>query len=185
MNTTNLVLESTQLRQRALTYLRNRPLKQSVEFSPEEMLILIHELEVLQIELELQNTELIAARAVSNESSDTYTELFDYAPTGYFTVSEEGDIMELNHSLINMLDRPYTNLKDSKFGFFVSEDTKPVFNLFLQNAFANKTTEYCEVSLTTKDNVIKSVYLTGIVIGNNKQCLINIIDIAQITKSAH
>lgn len=184
MNNTNLELESTKLRQRALTYLKTRPLKSVTNFSADEMLMLIHELEVLQIELELQNEELIVARSSSQKSSDKYIELFDYAPTGYFTLSKEGDILELNHCLADLLGKKHFSLLNSKFGFFVSADTKPNFNLFLQNAFANKSKEYCEVTLSIKDNVLKSVYLTGIVIGDNKQCLVNVMDITEAVKSA-
>lgn len=184
MYNTNFEVESTKLRQRALTYLKTRPLKTGSDFSTDEMLILIHELEVLQIELELQNEELIVARSTSQKSSDKYIELFDYAPTGYFTLSKEGDILELNHCLADLLGKKHFSLLNSKFGFFVSADTKPNFNLFLQNAFANKVKEYCKVTLSIKDNVSKSVYLTGIVIGNSKQCFVNVMDITENSKSA-
>jgi hypothetical protein len=45
---------------------------------------LIHELEVHQIELEMQNEELLLAK--SKEQQWKNTKLYDYAPSGYFTL---------------------------------------------------------------------------------------------------
>jgi hypothetical protein len=47
---------------------------------------LIHELEVHQIELEMQNEELLLAK----EQAEQAIKLYDYAPSGYFTLSQDG-----------------------------------------------------------------------------------------------
>lgn len=57
---------------------------------------LIHELEVHQIELELQNEELRNAQAIIEESRSRYAELYDFAPIGYFTFDQQGVIKEVN-----------------------------------------------------------------------------------------
>ncbi len=53
---------------------------------------LIHELEVHQIELELQNEELRKTRLEAENNLERYTELYDFAPVGYITLSREGMI---------------------------------------------------------------------------------------------
>jgi PAS domain S-box-containing protein len=181
----NTEMDNVMLRQKALTVLKNRPLKSASDFSADEMIMLIHEMEVLQIELELQNEELILARSIAQISSDKYLQLYDFAPSGYLTLSEDGEIIELNHSVEDMLGKKGSDLIKNMFGFFITDDTKPVFNLFLQKAFQSNVKEYCEVTLSTINNVSINVKLTGIVIGDSEQCLVNLNDITETKKSEY
>jgi PAS domain S-box-containing protein len=185
MNYLNTEMVNGMLRQKALAVLKNRPLKTASDFSADELMILIHEMEVFQIELELQNEELILARSIAQISSDKYLQLFDLAPTGYLTLSEDGEIIELNHFVEDMLGKKGSDLIKSRFGFFITDDTKPAFNLFLQKAFQSNVKEYCEVTISTIKNVSINVKLTGIVIGNSEQCLVNLNDITETKKSKY
>ena len=53
---------------------------------------LVHELQVRQIELEMQNEELHRARAEAEEALEKYADLFDFAPVGYFLWDRQGQI---------------------------------------------------------------------------------------------
>ena len=57
---------------------------------------LVHELEVHQIELEMQNAELLQARDELEISRNIYAELYDFAPVGYFIFDRHGLIREVN-----------------------------------------------------------------------------------------
>ena len=57
---------------------------------------LVHELEVHQIELEMQNAELLRTQAALELSRNKYAELYDFAPVGYFTFDKLGLILEVN-----------------------------------------------------------------------------------------
>lgn len=183
MGSLNIEIDNGRLRQKALAVLKNRPLKSASDFSADEMVMLIHEMEVLQIELELQNEELILARSIAQISSDKYHQLYDFAPSGYITLSEDGEIIELNHFVEDMLGEKSSKLIKSMFGFFITDDTKPAFNLFLQKAFQSNVKEYCEVALTTMNIASINVKLTGIVIENSEQCLVNLNAITETKKS--
>jgi PAS domain-containing protein len=57
---------------------------------------LLHELQVHQVELEMQNTELQEARDRMEAMVEKYTDLYDFAPVGYFSLDEQGCILEVN-----------------------------------------------------------------------------------------
>ena len=92
---------------------------------------LMHELQVHQIELEMQNEELQRANETAETALRKYTMLYDFAPLGYFTLNSEGKIEELNFTGADMLGERRLSLVGSNFKFFVSEESKANFNSFL------------------------------------------------------
>lgn len=63
----------------------------------------IEELRLHQIELELQNEELRATQAALIEARDRYARLYENAPVGYATTSDDGVIVMANATLVDML----------------------------------------------------------------------------------
>jgi len=64
---------------------------------------LMHDLQVHQIELQLQNEELRRAQLALEVTNARYFDLYDLAPVGYLTVSAEGLILEANLCAANLL----------------------------------------------------------------------------------
>jgi signal transduction histidine kinase/CheY-like chemotaxis protein len=142
-----------------------------------EVIRLVHELEVHQIELEMQNEELVLAKSQVDSATLRYTELYDFLPSGYFTLNRDGDINELNRAGAELLGKNRFKLINSRFGFFVSDDTKPIFNLFLDNLFENAIKESCEVAILAHEGQIIYVFITGLIDEDGEQCHISVIDI--------
>jgi PAS domain S-box-containing protein len=144
---------------------------------------LIYELEVHQLELEMQNEELKRTRANAEDISNKYSELYDFAPTGYFTLSQDGDIIELNLAGAQLLNKERLKLKNRNFTRFVSPETRPVFNHFLKILFQNRSKETCKVALFNENDFITYVLLDGIISPNGAQCNISAVDITEYKKA--
>ena len=143
---------------------------------------LMHELEVYQIELEMQNEELLLAKEQAEVTARNFTKLFDFAPSGYFSLSREDKISELNLNGAKMLGKERHSLINSRFSSFVSGATRPIFNQFLENAFRNHTSQTCGLTLITNTNFPKFVFLSGIVNENEDECLVTMVDLSHLSQ---
>jgi len=170
--------EAANLRRKAEEMLHEKNLN-DIELSEFEKQKLIHELEVHQIELELQNEELIKAQAKEKLLANKYQNLYDFAPTAYYTLSKEGDILELNHIGAKMLGRERSCLKNKRFALFVAANSRSAFGNFIENVFNSNSAESVEISLLTKDESKNYVYITGIASENGEQCNLTAIDITE------
>ncbi len=150
------------LRQRAEKLVKDTQQNLGKQRSETDNLKLIHELEVHQIELEMQKDELTLAKEKAEQAENKFTKLYDFAPSGYLTLTEEGEIAELNFRAAHLLGKERSYLIKKRFALFVSSDTKAIFNHFIQNIFQTKTKGSCEVKLLTNGDSPKHVLVNGI-----------------------
>jgi PAS domain-containing protein len=139
---------------------------------------LLHELQVHQIELEMQNEELIKANERAENALKRYTMLYDLAPMGYLTLDPNGAILELNFTAAELLGERRIGLLNSNFKLFVSDQTRAEFNDFLSRVFQSNSKEICEVVLGEGDQHSRQVYVEGIATGEEQQCLLSMVDIS-------
>lgn len=143
---------------------------------------LVHELQVHQIELEMQNEELHHANERAEIALKKYTMMYDFAPMGYFTLDHNGIILELNFTGAELLgDRRFT-LINRNLKFFVSAKTLPIFNNFLSIVYLSKSKESCEVKLGSDPENLYHVYMEAIVTGEDGKCLLSVVDITEFKK---
>lgn len=140
---------------------------------------LIKELEIHQIELELQNEELLIAKKLADSAIKKYRELYDFSPSGYFTINREGVIIEANRTSAEMLLKEGKDLVNTKFRSFVTPDTRMEFDIFLERLFNLKISECCEINLKSATKT-HFVYLTGVVAEDKHFCHISVVDITQL-----
>jgi PAS domain S-box-containing protein len=149
------------------------------DLSKVEILKLFHESQVYQIELEMQNEELLRAKEQAEFEAEKYLELYDSSPSGYFTLSREGKIVELNLTGAQMLGKERAKLKNSKFGFFVSPGSISFFNIFVERVFTSHVKESCEIILSINKELPIDVYLTGLVKADGEHCFVTMVDISE------
>lgn len=143
---------------------------------------LLHELQVHQIELEMQNEELLLANEKAETALRKYTMLYDFSPLGYFTLEKDGSISELNFTGAEMLGDKRFSLVNSNFKLFVSEESLPEFIRFFKRVFASQTKESVELVLGYDKNRFCNVYMEGVVIDDNGKCLLSVVDISAFKK---
>jgi PAS domain-containing protein len=146
---------------------------------------LVHELQVHQIELEMQNEELRKTYETAETALKKYTMLYDLAPMGYFTLDCDGSICELNFTGADLLRERRFSLVNSNFKLFVSEDSKPVFNNFFRKVYTSNVKESCEVMLGYDNSPLCFVYMEGIVTDDDQKCLLSVIDISGFKKQSN
>jgi PAS domain S-box-containing protein len=123
--------------------------------------------------------ELTRLNEALRNSEEKYSELYDFAPIGYLTLSNECVIKELNQSAIHMLGNDRSQLSGHLFDQYISRSTLPVFEAFFQNVFSSRNKQICEVILETVNAQPKYIHMEGTFVGNGNQCFINVIDITE------
>lgn len=88
---------------------------------------LLHELQVHQIELEMQNEDLGLAHDATRAALDQYTELYDFAPVGYLSLDQQGVIRRLNLVAAALLGAPRAELLGRRFADFTPGAALPSF----------------------------------------------------------
>ena len=178
------ISDAVNLRRKAENQLNNMNLNVNANSSEGDIRKLVHELQMYRIELEMQNEELVLAKELISEAAiEKYKELYELAPTAYFTISKEGNIRELNLKGACMLGNERQRLLNLKFGKFITRDTILIFDDFLRKVFGKETVETCEVTLSVNPPVNSFIYLTGHVIEDGKLCLLSVIDITPRKKA--
>jgi PAS domain S-box-containing protein len=169
----------TKLRKKAEAKLKKSEMLMNQPASDEDIVKMIHELQVHQLELEMQNEELILAKEMAELAEKKYTELYESAPSGYLTLSKEGDILELNNSAAKLLHKESELLINNRLALFISDDTRAIFNKFLQKLDAATDKQTCEIKLEKEGFYSAHVSVDGILSKGGETILLSMVDITK------
>ena len=146
--------DAANLRQQAEEVAREEaaPSPQGLEpLSPEETRRTLHELRVHQIELEVQNEELRRAQAELDAARARYFDLYDLAPVGYCTVSEEGLILEANLTAATLLGVARGALGKRPLNRFILKEDEDIYYLRRKELFETAAPQACELRMVKTD----------------------------------
>ena len=119
------------LRRQAEKTLRNRDLPSKAHLDP---IRLLHELQVHQIELELQNEELIATNRELDALRAKYQSLYEAAPVGYLTLSAAGHVLDCNLKALQMLALDHPAVLKRPLRDRIEPASRPAFDALLAAA---------------------------------------------------
>ncbi len=165
---------------------RSENLTAGTPLSYEESQRLIHQLQVHQIELEMQNEELMQARLEREKIEaqlGTYSELYDFAPVGYFNLDREGIILTTNFTGAGFLGIERSSLTGRHLDFFISNETRPVFHDFLDRVFTSEVKETCEIVILKESYSPRVVQVEALVSASGRECRVVIIDLTESKKA--
>jgi len=109
---------------------------------------LAHELQAQQIVLEMQNEALREACTHAELALKHYSELFDFAPIAYITLTSSGIIKETNFSAGLLLGAECSMLAEQNLDRWVAEDSRLTLKTYLSKVFAvHDAAQTCEIAL--------------------------------------
>ena len=142
-----------ELRRRAEARIKGRHTHPAPPRSEADTMRLLHELQVHQIELELQNAELQEARDKVETLLETYTDLYDFAPIGYFSANEQGLILDVNLTGAALLGIERSRLINQRLQSFIDPPSRTAFLAFFKKVFATPGKHICELPLLNERGV--------------------------------
>jgi PAS domain S-box-containing protein len=127
--------------------------------SPEETRRTLYELRVHQIELEMQNEELRRTQLELDAARARYFDLYDLAPVGYCTLSEQGLILETNLTAAALLGVPRGALVKQPITRFILKEDQNIYYLHRKHLFETHSAssgqagepQVCELRMVKKD----------------------------------
>jgi len=122
---------------------------------------MLHELQVHQIELEMQNEELRRAQSDIEAGRARYFELYEMAPVGYCTLSEKGLILEANLKASTLLGTVRSKLIQKPLSHHIVKEDQERYHLHCRNLFETRKAQEFELQLVKPDGTTLWVHLTA------------------------
>ncbi|OTE95444.1 hypothetical protein BCS42_00690 [Crenothrix sp. D3] len=144
---------------------------------------LLHELQVHQVELEIQNENLRQSYEAVAESQQDYFELYEFSPVGYLTLSHQGLIEKINLTGATLLGKNHSQLLQRRFAGFINATDTTRWHLFFAQVMRGNEQKTLEVSLKQpNDNLLYVQLHCRPVLKENKQPTLRIV-LTDITES--
>jgi PAS domain S-box-containing protein len=137
------------LRQQAEQVLAEYP--ERLEKIPTDVQELIHELQVRNVELEIQNEQLRQTQLQLQKSHDRYLELYDFAPLGYLTMDSNGFIVQANLAVCALLKTQRNVLLTQPFNDYVKASQRNEFENHLSLVSETLSKQTCELELVASN----------------------------------
>ncbi len=183
MKKTPVLTEAQRIRALAEERFKNTILPNIADHSEEELQKLVHELEVHQIELELQNEELVAARTEAEFNANKYSELYDFAPIGYCSLNADGEIVEINLTGARLLGKDRACVIKNRLASFLTSGSKTMFRSFMEQVAGQPTKQSCEVESVGTDLSTVVLRLNGIMTDDGARCFVTMEDITAVRRA--
>jgi hypothetical protein len=142
-------------------------------------LALLHELQVHQVEVELQDEELCRSRVELETSLNRQIQLYDYSPAGYFTVDSKAVLRELNLTGALLLGFERDFLRGRLLHGFLTPDSARTLSGMLGGVTAGAPAEFAELHLPRQFGAPRRVHASARLDPGGGGFLIALIEVAE------
>jgi signal transduction histidine kinase len=174
---------TTELRRRAERRMREQPVKKQQVAEYADAKRTLQELQIHQIELELQNEELRLTKAEVDAGLEKYTDLYDFAPVGYFTLASDGTIQQVNLTGTTMVGVQRSKLLGQRFGVLLDPQALRGFNDFLSQVFVDDAKQSGDFVLLRQDLPPLIINIAAKRQVHGKECHAVVMDITERKKA--
>jgi len=133
------------LRRRAETRLQENSGTNRIQDSKTESRL--HDMEVRQAELKLQNEKLQRSREETDDLLRRYFDLYEFAPVGYLIVDSDDKVVQVNLHTVEMLKRPKSHLVGRHLDFLIHPRDLPVFHKLRKQALETGASHSTELRM--------------------------------------
>lgn len=155
------------LRNRSVKILNGKHDSNAVQ-APEDPEKLIEELRIHQIELEMQNEDLRLAQAKLETIQNKYVDLYEFAPVGYFTLGETGNIVEVNLTAAKLLGLNKAHIIGRQLTDFVEREFQDTLYFYLRKIRDSENKESCELKIRKFSDEPFFAHLEGVAVCHKK-----------------
>ena len=140
----------------------------TLNFTAEEASKLLYQYETRIAELETDNSKLKNAL----DKAISLTNLYDFSPVIFLSVSPDGMIRDLNHSAAGMFGKERQSVVNKNFSSFLTEDSVEAFKNFLSMVFIEETKQTCLVRFNLETQSVSDYWLIGYNFNEKNECRI-------------
>jgi len=138
------------LRKKAQEFIDKNP-SAIKKIPPRDVKNLIEDLQIHQVELEMRNEEFRRTQLELEASRNQYSDLYDFAPVGYFSISEKGMILMANLTGATMLGLERSLMIGMPFSKFINKEDQNIYHTNRQKLLKTKIKQTCELKFIKED----------------------------------
>lgn len=168
------------LRQRAEDELQDS-LMNFDNYSLKDIKSIIHEIQVHQVELEMQNDELQRAQESIKKTEEKYEYYYNFSPVAHVNIDENGYILSTNHTFDKLVGYSKENLIRTDFNNLVEWNQRDRFYHMKKEIMEGKIINSLRMLLKNEDKVIP-VEISTKQYDNNDVIFMTIVDISRIVE---
>jgi two-component system, cell cycle sensor histidine kinase and response regulator CckA len=146
------------------------------KLSPAASQNLLHDLHLYQIELETQSEELRRTQEALESTRARYFDLLEYtstlynqAPIGYFTLTDDGTILEANLTAADLLEVKRGALIQQSITHFIVAEDQAIFHFYGKQLLATKQPQRYELRMIRADGSLFFVQMNVTITGDTPE----------------
>lgn len=167
------ILSADELRRHAEAHLANATRDAPLAASDQDLPRLVHELQVHQVELEMQNQALL-------EAHDQLADLYNLAPIAYLTLDRKGRVTNANAMARKLLGSAFSANDRQALSGYVRKQCLPAYQHFLERLFSHGQVASCNLTLeTATDHSPVYVFMEGMAEKSGQACRLVMTDLTR------